>query len=166
MELNAVHLRLCVTSAVIASHLSPECPSEIFAGSHSFVSRNCSRRCWLPKLGVFTRRNDGCSPPSGNHIVASARVIRPISDDRGNFLIGRDLFQQVGQHRCVTDIACRDANRTDLQCFFIYTEMQLAPKALLWPAMLAGVPLSVTFRFDPARHCPRTNGGKCLAVDQ
>lgn len=49
------------------------------------------------------------------------------------------------------DIACRDADRADLQCFLVHTEMQLAPQAFLAPAMLARVPLSFTFRFDPGR---------------
>lgn len=55
-EFDAVHLRLCAASAAIAGQLSPECPSEIFAGSHSFVSRDSARRGWFPKLGVLTRR--------------------------------------------------------------------------------------------------------------
>ncbi|MBB3987789.1 hypothetical protein GGQ68_004143 [Sagittula marina] len=61
------------------------------------------------------------------------------------------MFQQVGQHGCIADIACRDADRADLQRFRVHTEVKLAPQAFLAPAMLARAPLSFTFRFDPGR---------------
>lgn len=48
-------------------------------------------------------------------------------------------------------MTCRDANRADLQCFFIHTEVNLTPKALLWPTMFACVSLTFAFRFDPGR---------------
>jgi len=43
-QFDAVHLCLCAAPAVIPGQLSPECPSEIFAGPHSFVSRDGARR--------------------------------------------------------------------------------------------------------------------------
>ena len=136
---------------MISGQLSPECSSEIFAGSYSFVSRDGPRRGWLPKLGVLARRDDGRGSASGNYVVASARVIGPIGGDRGDLLIGGNLFQQVGQHGCITDVACRDTDRADLQCFFVHTEMKLAPQALLWAAVLARVPLPFTLGLDPGR---------------
>jgi hypothetical protein len=45
------------------------------------------------------------APRAANHVVASARVIGPISGDRGDLLIRWDLFQQVGQHRRIADVA-------------------------------------------------------------
>lgn len=74
---------------------------------------------------------NGSGTSRGNHIVTPARVIGPVSGDRGNLLIGRDLVQKIGQHRGIADIACRDADRADLQCFLIHTEMKLAPQAFL-----------------------------------
>ena len=130
-EFDAVHLRLCAASSVIACQLSPERPSEIFAGPHCFVSRDSTRRGWLPELRILAWRDDGSGTSSGNHIVTSARVIGSVSSDRSNLLIGRDLVQQVGQHGGVADVACCDADRAYLQCFLVHTEMQLAPKALL-----------------------------------
>ena len=46
--------------------------------------------------------------------------------DRGNLLVGRDLIQQVRQHRSVANIACRDANCPDLQSFFILSKVNIA----------------------------------------
>ena len=146
-----MQLLLCAASAVIAGQFSPQwCPPKIFARSHSFVSRDGARRRWLPKLRILVRRDDSCGSPSGNHVVASARVISPVSGDRGDSLIRWDLFQQVGQHKRIADIACGHTNRADFQCFLVYTEMKLAPQALLWPAMLARVPLSFTLGLDPS----------------
>jgi len=125
-----VQLLFCAASAVIAGQFSPQCPPKIFARSHSFVSRDGARRRWLPKLRILARRDDSCDSPSGNHVVASARVISPISGDRGDRLIRWDLFQQVGQHKRIADIACGHANRADLQFFLVHAEMKLAPQAL------------------------------------
>lgn len=105
---DAVHLRLCAASLVIACQLSPECPSEIFAGPHCFVSRDSTRRGWLPELRILAWRDDGSGTSSGNHIVTSARVIGSVSSDHGNLLIRRDLVQKVGQHGGVADVACCD----------------------------------------------------------
>jgi hypothetical protein len=77
--------------AVISAQLLTKSSPKIFAGSHGFVSRNSPRRGWLPKLSIFTRRDDGCGTPIGNYIMASARVISLISSDLSNFLAGRDL---------------------------------------------------------------------------
>ncbi len=92
----------------------------------------------------WCEHNGGGHGVSGcDHVVTSTRVISPISGDSSNLLIERDLFQQVGQHRGIANVACGDTNRVDLQCFFVHTEMELAPQALLWPAMLACVPLAL-----------------------
>ena len=88
---------------------------------------------------------------AGNHVVASARVIGPISGDCGDLLIRWDLCQQLGQHRCITDVACGDADSADLQCFFVQPEVKLAPQALFASAMLASVPLAFTLSLDPGR---------------
>ena len=82
-----MHLRLCAAAAVIPGQLSPECPTKVFAGPHSFVSRDSPRRGLLPKLDILTRGDDGGGSASGNHIVASARLIGPIGCDRDDLLI-------------------------------------------------------------------------------
>ena len=75
-EFDAVHLCLGAAPAVISGQLSPECPSEIFAGSHSFVSRDSAHCGWLSGLGIFTRRDNGCDSPSRDHIVTSSMYHR------------------------------------------------------------------------------------------
>lgn len=83
------------------------------------------------RRGAASAKVDGCGTSSRNHIVTSARVIGSVSGGRGILLVGWDLFQQVGQHRGVADVACGDAGRAYLQSVRVHSEMQLAPKALL-----------------------------------
>ena len=150
-EFDAVHLCLCAASPVISGQLLPECRSKIFAGPQGFVSRDGARCGWFPELRILMRRDDGGGSPGSDHIMASARVIGPIGGDRGNFLIRWDLLQQVRQPGSIADIACRDADRADLQCFFIHPEVKLAPRALFASAMLASVPLTFALSLDPGR---------------
>lgn len=49
------------------------------------------------------------------------------------------------------DVTRRDLDGSDLQCSLVHTEVELAPKAFLDPAVLAGVPLTFAFRLDPGR---------------
>ena len=65
----------------------------------------------LATANHFARWDDGSGSASDDHIVAFARVLSPICRDRGNLLVGWNLFQQVRRHGCITDIACRDAGR-------------------------------------------------------
>ena len=83
-EFDAVHLCLCAASTVIPGQLSLQRPTKIFVGTYGF--------------SIFTRRDDCGGTPSGDHVVASARVISPVSRDRGNLLVGRDLFLADGAY--------------------------------------------------------------------
>lgn len=78
-------------------------------------------------------------------IVAFARVVGAMGRDAADLLVRRDLAEQIGQDRCVTDVAPDDLDSADLQCFLINPEMALAPDPPLGAAMLAGVP----FAFAP-----------------
>ena len=68
----------------------------------------------LPWLSILASRNDSMGIPLGNRVVASARVVSPVSGDRSNVLIGRDLVQQLRQHRCITDVAGGNLDRPNL----------------------------------------------------
>ena len=59
----------------------------------------------LPQLGVLARRDYGKGITSRNRVVAFARIVGTITGDASDILIRRDLPQQVGQHRRVTDVA-------------------------------------------------------------
>ena len=83
-----------------------------------------------------------------NRIVAFARIVGPVGSHAAKLLIGRDLAEQVGQHRGVANTTAGDFDRTDLQRFRIYTNMYLAPEPSLGAAVLARVPLAFTLRFD------------------
>lgn len=51
--------------------------------------------------------------------MAVARVEGAIGGDTGDLLIGRDLVEQFGQDRGVTDIARGELGCADLQCFLV-----------------------------------------------
>ena len=55
------------------------------------------------------------------------------------------------QHRGIANVACRDLDGADLQRFLVHSQMELAPKALLAPAVLAGIPLPFTLSLNPSR---------------
>ena len=83
-----------------------------------------------------------------NRIVAFARIVGPVSSHAAKLLIGRDLAEQVGQHRGIANTTAGDFDRTDLKRFRIYSDMYLAPEPSLGAAMLARVPLPFTLSFD------------------
>ena len=81
--------------------------------------------------------------------MAFSGVVGAICCDTGNVLIGGDLGQQFGQHGGIPDVAAGDLDRPDLQCFLVDPEMDLAPDATFWTAMLACVPLTFALDLDP-----------------
>lgn len=82
---------------------------------------------WLPWLGILARRDDSMGNPLGNRFVEFACVISPVSGDRHNVLIGRNLLRQLRQHGRITDVAGGDLERSNLQRFFIDTDVYLSP---------------------------------------
>lgn len=65
-------------------------------------------------------------------------------------------------------IAVGDLESPNLQCFFVYPEMYLAPDAALWATILARVPLAFPLDLDPGAvdqqvQRPRVNSNaRCL----
>lgn len=60
-------------------------------------------------------------------IMALSGIIGAVSGDAVDLLVRRDLAEKVGQHRRVADMAPGDLDGSDLQCFLINSEMDLAP---------------------------------------
>ena len=83
-----------------------------------------------------------------NRIVTFARVVCSVGCNAAEVLIGRDLAEQVGQHRGIANAATGDFDRTDLKRFRIYSDMYLAPEPSLGAAVLARAPLAFTLSFD------------------
>ena len=63
-------------------------------------------------------------------------------------LVRRDLVEQIGQHRRITDVAPGDLDGADLEGFLVNPKMDLAPDPPLGPTMLARVPLAFTLDLD------------------
>jgi hypothetical protein len=120
----------------------------------------------LPGLRVLAGRDNGIGSAFGDRIMALAGVVGAVGGHRTDLFAKRYLAGQIGQDRCVTDMAPGNLDSADLQRFLINPEMDLAPDPPLGTAMPAGVPLAVALNLDAARHCPRSDGGQCLVVDQ
>ena len=108
---------------------------------------------------MFARRDDHGATSRGGDVMAFVHVTGPSDGDGGDVLIRWDLLQQVGQHWSIADIAGGYADRADLRRFLVHAETGPTPKAFPWPAMFARILRASTLGLDPARHCPRTNGG-------
>ncbi len=114
-QFDAVHLRLCATSAVEPCKPTPKCSSKISVRAERLVTHDSYGCIWLPGFCILARRNDGRSPPSRNHIATFARVVRTIDGEDGDLVIRRDLVPQVTEHGGVTDVACRNLDATSSQ---------------------------------------------------
>src|SRR5690606_37550953 len=79
---------------------------------------------------------------------ALAGIIGSVSGDAADLLACRDLAEQVGQDRCITDMAPGDLDSADLQCLLVDSEVDLAPDAPLGAAVLARVPLAFALNLD------------------
>ena len=89
-------------------------------------------------------------------IVALACVVGTICRDAADFLVRRDLAEQVWQNRCVTNVASGDLDGSDLQRFLVDPEVDLAPDPAFRAAMLAGVPVAFVLDLDArAAHCTK-----------
>src|SRR5690606_749759 len=84
----------------------------------------------------------------GDGVVTSARVVGTIRGHTADLLIARDLVEQMRQHRCIPGVATRDLDCSDFQRLFVDTDVDLAPDASLLAAMLARVPLVLSFVLD------------------
>ena len=86
--------------------------------------------------------------PVGDGIVALAGVIGAVGGHRADLFANRDLAEQIGQDRCVTNVAPGDLDGSDLQRFLVDPEVDLAPDASIAATMLAGVPLAFALDLD------------------
>jgi hypothetical protein len=103
----------------------------------------------LQGCAFFARRDDRRGSTINDGIVAFARVVGAIGSHTINLLIARDLVQQMRQHRCIPGVAAGDLDGSDFQRLLVDTDVDLAPDASAWAAMLAGVPLACTLDLDP-----------------
>jgi hypothetical protein len=62
-------------------------------------------------------------------LVALARIIGTVCGDAADLLIGRDLAQQIWQHRRIADMATGDLDGPNLQRFLVDPKVDLAPNA-------------------------------------
>ena len=136
-QFRTVHFCLCSAPAVIATPSSPKRTAEVFRRPQRRIARGRTCCDGLPRLGVLAGQDHGISTPSGDGIVARARVSGPVGSDSGDLLIGRDLAVQFGNHRGIAHVAAGDLDRSDLRRLFVGPEVDLPPDPAFWSAVLA-----------------------------
>jgi len=80
--------------------------------------------------------------------MALARVERAVRRDTADVFVGWNLVEKIRQHWSIANTAGRNFDGPYLQCFFIDSNVYLAPKAAFRTAMFAGIPLTFTFHLD------------------
>ncbi len=151
-QLHAVHFCFDPAAAVMPAPVPPERPAQVLRCSQDLVARPGTGCVRLPWPGIPSRRNDGCSGARGDGVVAGAGVIGVASGARtggasaGNSAvtvaissspgiwasrsgsIPRRFARTGGAHRLdIADIAGRDLDGPDFQCFLVDSEVNLAP---------------------------------------
>lgn len=81
-------------------------------------------------------------------IVALTGSLGPVCGNAGDFFVRRDLAEQIGQDRCLADLASGDLDGADRQRFLIDPKMTLAPDPPFGTAMLASLPLAFALDAD------------------
>lgn len=104
----------------------------------------------LPWPGVLAWRDDSVGASVSDRVMALAGITGAVSGDAADLLVGRDLVEQLGQDRCITDMAPGDPDSADLQCFFVNPEVDLAPDTPFGAAMFTSVPLAFAVDLDPS----------------
>src|SRR6056297_953708 len=143
-----MHLRFDATSAVVSAPSSPERAAKIFRSAQGLVTSHGSGGDGLPRLRVLAGRYDGMSATVSDRIMALAGVVGAVSGDAADLLALRYLAEQVGQHRCIADMAPGDLDGSNLQRLLVDPEMDLAPDAPFGAAVLACMPFAFAFDLD------------------
>lgn len=84
-----------------------------------------------------------------DRVLALTGIIGAVSGDAADFLACRDQAEQVGQDRCITDMAPCDLDSADLQCFLVNPVVDLAPDTPFWATVFTSVPLAFALDLDP-----------------
>ena len=98
----------------------------------------------------FAFLRGGMTPWAPRSAIASwhfSGIVGTVGGDAADLLIRRDLVEQIGQHRRMTDLAPGDLDGPYFQRLFVDPEVDLTPDPLFCTAMVAGVPLA--FHLDP-----------------
>ena len=88
-------------------------------------------------------------PTASDGVVAFTGIIGTVCGDATDRLARRDLVEQIGRHRRITDVAPGDLDSANLKRLLIDPEVDLAPDAPFRASMLAGVPFALNFELDP-----------------
>src|SRR5450830_964442 len=146
--LEAMHLRLHKAAPVIPAPLLPDAAAQVLARPNGLVALRRARTGLLPVAGVLARRDHRRRLAFGDGVQAASRVVSAISADAFDGLVERDLGQQLGQHRCISDGVGGHLDGAYFQRLRIDAQMDLAPFTPVLGAMLLALPFALAEELD------------------
>ena len=104
--------------------------------------------------GILSWRNDGHGVVLHHCGMHSLRVIGTVTCDAQQWLVLRQLCQQLRHQGRIADVVGGDADGSHLQCLGIDTDVQLAPLMSTFRAMLFALPFA--FAQELAHNLPNS----------
>ena len=96
--------------------------------------------------------------------MTGSRVVSAIRGDLADRLLGRDLIQQLGEHRAIAHTASGHLDGADLQRVCVDAQMKLAPLPRAGGAVLACAPLTFTCCLEAGAVDEKVQGARTGAL--
>ncbi len=133
---------------MIAAPFLPDGSAQSFDCPERFIAGSRAAAILFPGSPVAADHNDRMGPARSYRGMALSDVVRAVATDAADLLILRDLRQQIGQNRGITNCVGCDFGCSNVERFRVNSDMHLAPLATIGRAMFAGLPLAFTHHFD------------------
>lgn len=126
---------------MIAGPVLPVGSPKAFARPKDVVAGTGGRAVLLPKASVLADRDDGRAAAIDDCGVTPPGVEGAVAGHGADLFIGRDLIQQIRQHRAVAFAARGELHRSDVAGGRVHRQMNLAVLAPAVRAVLARQPI-------------------------
>lgn len=114
-QFHTMHLRLNAAPAVVSAPSSPQDAAEVFGGPQDFGSHGGTGGDGLPRFGIPAGRADSVGAAIRDSIVALAGAVCTVIGHRVDLFADRDLAEQIGQDRSVTNVALGELDYSELE---------------------------------------------------
>ena len=146
--LEAMHLGLHQTPAVVAAPLLPDKPTQPLARQHRFVAHHGPRCLGLPHLGVLARGDYRLRSTFHDRRMARFGVVCAVRADAGYRFTLRYLHQQSRQHGRIAHAVVCDLDGPYLQRAGIDAQVHFAPLAPVLSPVFLSLPFPFTQELD------------------
>ena len=126
-QFDTVHFRFDEAAAVIAAPFLPDGASRPFDRPERFIAGSRAGAILFPRSPVAADRNDRMGPARSYRGMALSGVVCAVATDMADLLILRDLRQQIGEHRGITNCVGCDFDCSNVERSRVNPDMHLAP---------------------------------------